>query len=101
MVSLLFTLQYYIANKHHPVSLNIGSDVVPECINSSCDINEIKEIIHRDTLIPQDIDAYIECTNVELYKIKVPPGVKCNVPSCHNVVTMMILMAFIIILRVH
>ena len=46
MVSLLFTLQYYIANEHHPVSLNIDSDVVPECINSSCDINEIKQIIH-------------------------------------------------------
>ena len=60
---------------HHPVSFSIDSDVVPECVNSSVDTNEIKQVIHWDALLPQYIDAYKECTKVELYKMNVPPDV--------------------------
>ena len=70
-----------IHSDHHPVSFSIDSDVVPECVNSSVNTNEIKQVIHWDTLLPQYIDAYKECTKVERYKINVLPGVKCNDPN--------------------
>ena len=69
---------------HHQVSSSIDSDAVPECVNSSVDTNEITQVIYWDTLLPRDIDAYTECTKVELYKMTVPPGVKCNDPNCHS-----------------
>ena len=36
------------------------------------------------TLLPQDIDAYKQCTKVELYTLNVPSGVKCSDPNYHN-----------------
>ena len=38
-----------IHSDHHPVSFSIDSDVVPECVNSSVDTNDIKQVIHWDT----------------------------------------------------
>ena len=52
-----------INSDHHPVSLSINSDIAPECVNGSIDIDEIKQVIHWDTLHPSDIDVYRECTN--------------------------------------
>ena len=55
-----------IHSDHHPVPFSIDSDVVQECVNSCVDTNEIKQVIHWDTLLPEDTDAYKECTKVEL-----------------------------------
>ena len=48
----------YINSYHHPVSFSIDSDVVPECVNINVDTNEIKQVIHWDTLLAQYIDAF-------------------------------------------
>ena len=72
-----------LISDHHPVSFSINSDIAPECVNGCITNNEIKQVVHWDTLHPSDIDVYRECTKTELNKVNVPPGVKCN---CHNCV---------------
>ena len=73
-----------INSDHRPVSFSINSDIAPECVNGSINNDEIKQVIHWDTLHPSDIDVYRECTKTELSKVHVPPGVKCSDPNCHN-----------------
>ena len=66
------------------MSFNIRSDIAPECVNGNIDNDEIKQVIHCETLYPSDIDVYVECTKIKLSKSNVPSGDKCNNPSCHN-----------------
>ena len=42
------------------MSFNISSDIAPECVNGSIDNDEIKQVIHCETLYPSDIDVYVE-----------------------------------------
>ena len=46
--------------------------------------SENKRAIHWDSLRPCDINNYTDYTELELNKIKVPQGIKCNDPNCRN-----------------
>ena len=61
------------------MSFSINSDLAPECANVSINNDEIKQVIHWDTLHPSDIGVYRECTKAELSKVNVPPGACANV----------------------
>ena len=43
-----------------------------------------KLVIHWDNLSPCDINHYSDYTDIELSKIIVPQGIKCNDPNCLN-----------------
>ena len=85
-MTALLTYVFYgcINSDHHPVSFSSNSDIAPECVNGSINNDEIKQVIHWDTLHPSDIDEYKECTKTELSKVNFPPGMKCSDPNCHN-----------------
>ena len=74
-ITTIYVFYVCINSDHHPVSISINSYIVPECVNSSINNDEIKLVIHWDTLHPSDIDVYGECTKTELSKVNVPPGV--------------------------
>ena len=71
-----------ICSDHHPLLFSIDFGTVP-----AYDIGgtgENKRGVHWDNLRPCDINHYTDYTDVELSKIIVPQGIKCNDPNCLN-----------------
>ena len=71
-----------ICSDHHPLLFCIDFDFVPAYGTGST--SENKRAIHWDSLRPCDINNYTDYTELELNKIKVPQGIKCNDPNCRN-----------------
>ena len=71
-----------ICSDHHPLLFSIDFGTVP-----AYDVGgtgENKRVVHWDNLRPCDINHYSDYTDIELSKIIVPQGIKCNDPNCLN-----------------
>ena len=71
-----------ICSDHHPLLFSIDFEIVPAYGTEST--SENKRAIHWDNLRPCDINHYRDYTDLELSKIKVTQGIKCNDPNCLN-----------------
>ena len=71
-----------ICSDHHPLLFSIDVGIVPAYGTGGT--SENKRAIHWDNLRPCDINHYRDYTDLELSKIKVTQGIKCNDPNCLN-----------------
>ena len=71
-----------ICSDHHRLLFSIDFGIVPAYGTGGT--NENKRAIHWDNLRPCDINHYRDYTDLELSKIKVTQGIKCNDPNCLN-----------------
>ena len=71
-----------ICSDHHPLLFSIEFGIV--LAYDTGGTSENKRTIHWDNLRSCDINHYRDYTDVELSKITVPQGIKCNNPNCLN-----------------
>ena len=81
-ISSMEVLYNCIHSDNHPLLFRLDCDIAPECDTSAEAGNATELKIHWDNLHPCDVHEYEKCTNIELNKLVVLRGIRCNDPNC-------------------